>query len=121
MSEIIDKDFNGLRKPFIFFVNRKDIFMATLKLPFLYVLFVDKEVFKMNDMAISGCLVHELCHIAKWSFRDDEREIDQMVIDKGFGWELYEFLKYHDSIYENYNRKDGLTKKEVLRQLKKVH
>jgi hypothetical protein len=117
-TEVINKDFANLRKPIILFINRNDLFMATIKLPFFFLLLVDKEVLKMNDKAVTGCLVHELCHMSKWSYKDDEREIDQMVIDKGYGWELYEFLKYHDNIYEKYNKKDGLTAKEVLKQLK---
>lgn len=118
VREIIQKDFKGVRNPFVVFVSRQeDMFMATIKIPYVvYFLFVDEEVFQMNDKAIIGCLVHELNHMANWAF--DEREIDQMVIDKGYGWDLYEFLKYHDNIYVRYNKEDGLTKKEVLRQLK---
>jgi hypothetical protein len=64
LSEFIQRDFKGLRKPCILFVNREDMFMATLNLPFFYLLFVDKEVFDMNDKAIVGCFVHELCYLA---------------------------------------------------------
>ena len=115
VSTIIRRDFK-IRKPLIFFTKSDDLFMATIKFPFFYVLLIDKEVFKMNDKAITGCLVHELCHIENWDL--SEREIDVKVISKGYGWELYEFLKYHDSIYEKYNKKDGLTKKEVLTHMK---
>lgn len=115
VSTIIRKDFK-IRRPRIFYTKSDDLFMATLKFPFFYVLLVDKEVLNMNDRAITGCLVHELCHIENWNL--SERDIDLMVINKGYGWELYEFLKYHDSIYEKYNKKDGLTKKEILKILK---
>lgn len=116
---IIKRDFKGIRKPYIWFLDRDDIFMATFNFLFFYALIVDKEVFKMNDMAITGCLVHELCHIKNWSYKDDERETDQMVIDMGYGVELYEFLKYHDRHYVKYKNKDGLTKKEVFKKIKK--
>jgi hypothetical protein len=53
-----------------------------------------------------------------WSEIEDERIIDQMVIDKGYGKELYELVTYHDKHYRKYNKKDGLTKKEIYKQIK---
>jgi hypothetical protein len=120
IKEIIIQDFKRLKMPFIIYVNRDNLFMCSIKLPLsINILLVDKEVFNMNDNAIIGCLVHELCHFENWNIKS-ERDIDRMVIKKGYGRQLYEFLKYHDSIYEKYTKKDGLTKKEIQVELKKL-
>lgn len=88
-----------------------------------------------DDEVLKGCLAHELeelCHSIKqswWSqlttvFRpkfetEHERMIDQRVIDRGCGPYLYKFIKYHDKYYEKYNKSDGLTAKEIKKQLKR--
>lgn len=108
---------NKILFPIILFVKRDDFFMATAAIPIFPILLVDREVFKMNDDAITGCLLHELCHMA-YPWRS-ERRIDQTVINIGYGRHLYEFYKYHDHKYERYTKKDGLTKKEILKQLNK--
>lgn len=120
-NELIYKSFPSLKRSWIVFIkiSSDSMFMGLLKIQFIPIgiILVDKECFKMNKLAITGCLAHELAHMAYPKL--NEREIDQKVIDLGYGKELLEFIKYHDKYFENYSKEDGLTRKEVKRQVSK--
>ena len=90
-----------------------------------------RNVSAMSEDAVIGCLAHELCHIDKDTeggsalgdlpnklssglVTEDEREVDRMVIAKGYGPHLLAFQIYHDENYEPYNACDGLTRDEII-------
>lgn len=104
------------------------------------IVWLDKDDFqKMNARALTGALVHELCHTERdlkkgpiYRFAEaalslvlppitarDERATDELVIAKGYGRELLAFQKYHDRHYEPYTEQDGLTRKEIRARLVK--
>ena len=58
--------------------------------------------------------------MAYWGKEENERVIDQLAVDMGYGQHLLEFLKYHDKKYRKYNKEDGLTRKELVKQLKAI-
>ena len=108
--------------------------MQTLALPYVLqkiinvgVIHIHKSALKMPEAAFIGCLAHELEHIAdiyasKVYFgapSTSEREIDSRVIQRGLGEELLALVTHHDSIYEKYEKEDGLTKKEIKKILKR--
>ena len=109
------------KRIFIIFVEGEDFYMAVQKFwIFGYLLFVDLSMFEAPRSAIIGCLAHELSHILDLGIRD-ERKIDQIVIDRGFGKHLYELIKHNNRFYRKYKKKHGLTKKEVRKQLKELN
>jgi hypothetical protein len=91
------------------------------------------DVCRMSTPALTGLLVHELCHMesnsrlspfakvissirrprSEESRTRVERETDQAAIAKGYGAELLALLEYHDESYEDYDSADGLTQEEV--------
>ncbi|HYE68027.1 MAG TPA: hypothetical protein VEA58_05405 [Anaerovoracaceae bacterium] len=110
----------------------KGFFMQTYLVPYFMYIFlgyrieIHKSALKMSKESFIGCLGHELEHIAyqhtmRSGFFDasdqDERVIDQRLIDRGLGKNLFAFLKHHNSKYKKYKKKDGLTEKEVEKQL----
>ena len=85
----------------------------------------------MSEEAVIGCLAHELAHIEKdteggtglsESARNfvpslttqDEREVDCIVIAKGYGRQLLALQTYHDENYQPYTDSDGLTRDEII-------
>lgn len=117
LKDVIRSSFPEIKRtPVVIFVDRDDLFMGVTKVFGIFILAVDKEALKMPEDAIKGCLAHELCHVANWK-EQSEREIDRMVINKGFAQELHAFLKWHDARYKSYKKKDGLTRKEVKKFL----
>ncbi len=96
-----------------------------------------EDVARMGHSVTAGVLAHELCHAEEdcrhgpflealffWLYERIpsletrmERRIDSAVIRKGYGNELLAFQQYHDWHYEPYDRKDGLTVKEIKEAL----
>lgn len=113
------KVFPGMKRVIVSFnTSKADYFMVTLDIPFLPAwITVHKSVFKMNESAILGCIMHELVHIAFPKIKE-EREIDKKVVELGYAKELYELVKFHDSKREKYTKGDGLTKRELQKILK---
>lgn len=83
---------------------------------------VHKSVLKMPLPELTACMAHELEHIytqvakAKNWFhipKQNEREIDRWVIERGLGNELLLLAVYHDKRYKKYTKDDGLTVKEI--------
>jgi len=111
--ELLSKNIN-----LIFPESKKDYYMQVSRIFFIHMLNVDRSVAKMPKEAMIGCLVHELCHILNWD--NNERETDTLVIQRGFGKYLLEFVKYHNSKFEKYTKKEGLSKKEI-KQLLLIH
>ncbi|HZS56593.1 MAG TPA: hypothetical protein VFA65_19465 [Bryobacteraceae bacterium] len=89
------------------------------------------DITAMSKDALIGCLAHELAHIEKDTeggsgiselarnfvpsmTANDEREVDRMVIAKGYGRQLLALQTYHDEHYEPYNASDGLTRDEIM-------
>ena len=87
----------------------------------------------MPDSAITGSIVHELCHAeydldlpsaifaaneAEYASSpedraEQQRAIDLAVIEKGYGEELLALQMYHDEHYDAYRRSDRLTTRET--------
>ncbi|MFL6450384.1 MAG: hypothetical protein ACJ746_22290 [Bryobacteraceae bacterium] len=101
--------------------------------PKVVISFSAEDVKQMSDLALTGCIVHELCH-AEYDFplapsvfaandqqynsdpafrTAHEREIDLAVIKKGYGRELLALQNYHNQHYDAYQPSDGLTAEET--------
>jgi hypothetical protein len=101
--------------------------------PSAVITFSATDAEQMSDPALVGCIVHELCHAefdaalspsvfasndrqyaADPQFRTSlEREIDLVVIKKGYGRELLALQTYHNQHYDAYEPSDGLTPEET--------
>lgn len=111
--------FPRIKSVFVVFRYRKsDFFMSVVDFPLLAIIFVHKSVFQMNQLAIKGCILHELAHVAYPKL--DERNIDRKVVELGYAKELYELVKHHDSERKAYTKEDGLTKRELKKLVKSV-
>lgn len=96
-----------------------------------------KDCEKMSLNQVRGVLSHELAHIYNEKrqgviitfFKNilylisdkqktkEERKVDSIVIERGCGKYLLEFMIYHDKHYRKYNKTDGLTTKEIRKEL----
>lgn len=111
--------------------------MATKRL-FGCTIFIEKEILQFSSKAFKGCLAHEFAHIViddnkpvVQSFKEfinykayksvDERNADMLVIQRGFGENLYQFHVEHNKDYKAFKKNDGLTKKEVHSILKNLN
>ena len=94
------------------------------------------DLSRMSQEAVTGCLVHELCHIERdwrrgkvgaWFFDPlywsvpailswEERRVDLLAVRKGYGEHLLALHAYHDQHYAGYDNKDGLTVDEIRKQ-----
>lgn len=114
----------------VFFSKKKeDFYMAMLIFPRL--LIIDKSTLKFPVDAFKGCLAHEFAHISIikrlslfekvtyfFGILDKERSVDLLVLEKGLGNELLAFHNFHEKKFRKYNKKDGLTRKEIEKILK---
>ncbi|WP_199119903.1 hypothetical protein [Pedobacter sp. ASV28] len=113
-----------------------DFYMATAKTLFGYRIEVESEILQFSEEAFSACLAHEYAHITldgKSSFpkrlmwflgwvqedMEEERQADLLIVQKGLGKSLMAFHRQHDKKYEAFNKKEGLSKKEIRKLLKK--
>lgn len=114
-------------------IKSKEEFMSFNKYFWSYSIEVDKSFLKAPSRVIKGCMAHELAHLLithknnplingfdnlfykssetyrKW----DERRTDRLVIDRGYGGHLINFLEWTNKRYEEYNEHDGLTIGEI--------
>lgn len=117
--ELIASTFTELRKKRVVFVvlgNEMNFYMAAIPLGFVNIILVDKEIFNFTDVAIRGCIAHELAHLLG---RKEERKADELVLEKGLGDELLQFHREHEKRFERYNASEGYTRKEIKEYLKK--
>jgi len=135
---LISKGFPELASKSIkyLFVSGKDhhYYMATKRL-FGCTIFIENEIRQFSPKAFKGCLAHEFAHIViddnksvLQFFKEfinyeahkslDERNADMLVIQRGFGENLYQFHVEHNKDYKAFKKNDGLTKKEVQSILK---
>lgn len=104
-----------------------------------YLIEVDNFLKHVKKEVVLGGISHELAHIKReastgiiCSFLDeviynnlqryqrwDERRTDLLVVERGLGPELLEFLIYADKRREKYTSQDGLTVKELENLLRK--
>ncbi|MBP7730103.1 MAG: hypothetical protein KA114_00550 [Bacteroidales bacterium] len=96
--------------------------------PFVRIIVISTRIKKLNDSAMRGIIAHELCHqekylkmspwqyirfAAKYLFFKkarmlEEKDIDRLTIEKGYGRELYELSLIsradlrHKNIIDNY-------------------
>ena len=114
------------RRTRVIFVRKKDYYMAVSFAPFSYRIMVDGTILRFSEIAFKGCLAHELCHILmvqrlsafkrikyflfSGETEDEERLVDTMAVEMGFGPELLRFHEEHNKIYKPYKAKEGLTK-----------
>lgn len=143
LDSLINKHFKELKSVLITIEKEKSndsiaaVSMQVYKKQF--VIFIDNDFSKLSINAKQACLVHELCHIRDFMRRNIfsilydtimcdiskkyltkiERNIDMQCVELGYAQGLLELVKFHDNIYENYDEKDGLTKKELKKILKK--
>lgn len=120
------------------YVKSKDAYFSYERNERKYHIEADKKMKKAPLEVVEGGLAHELAHIerdSKLGFferredirkyndsaeyrKEDERETDMLVIQKGYGKQLLEFIKYHNKRRRKYKKKDGLTKKEIKKLIK---
>ena len=104
-----------------------------------YLVEIDTSLRKAKSGVLLGVMSHELAHITReismgqiHSFFDkflwnhvkkyqtrDERNTDLLVVERGLGRELLDFLKYADKRREAYTSEEGLTVKELEDLLKR--
>lgn len=102
-----------------------------------YKIVIDESLGMAKYDVLKGVIAHEIGHIYddvhRNLFREicqilqmglgkyvtkTEREVDMLVVKRGFGEQLYAFLKYADRRRHAYEKEDGLTLKEVKKLLK---
>lgn len=104
----------------------------------VYDLLVGKALRGAPRTVVEGCFAHELAHISFDVRRNplqrgldqvlcdsseayqtfDERRTDELVIIRGYGPQLLSFVEFANERYKKYNKKDGLTAKEIKAKLR---
>ena len=102
-----------------------------------YQINVDRSLGNATLGVVEGGTAHELAHIARdnkrwrifhtfdmflynnwrWYETRDERRTDILVVERGYGQQLLEFVRYANERREDFTAKDGLTAEELERML----